>query len=97
MKELIIAFGGIINQLIYIVAGIALLYFFWGLAKFIFNSGSTDIQEEGKNIMKWGIITLFVMVSLFGILVFMGRALNIPIDYRDGIQECDPNVEECII
>ncbi len=78
MKALIIASGGIINTLIIIVAGLALLWFFWGLVKFIFHSGDAKTHEEGRNIMIWGIITLFVMFSLWGLLGFISGALNIP-------------------
>lgn len=77
MKALIQATGGVINQLIVIVAGLALLYFFWGLAKFIFHAGDIDKHEEGKNIMIWGIIALFVMVAVWGLLNFISSALNI--------------------
>ncbi len=79
MKALLIAAGGVINQLIVIVAGLALLYFFWGLVKFIFHSGSEAEQTKGKDIMKWGIISLFVMFSIWGLVRFVSVALNIPL------------------
>ncbi len=61
----------IINLIIPIVAGLAVLIFFWGLVKFIVNvSGDEKAVTEGKNLMIWGIIALFVMVSLGGILYF---------------------------
>ncbi len=67
----------LINLLLPIVVAIALLYFFWGLAQFILNSGDDKAQAVGKNRMIWGIVTLFVMVSVWGLVGFVGSALGI--------------------
>jgi len=74
-QGLITAFGGIVGSLLPIVAGLALLYFFWGLAKFILRAGEEKGREEGKQIMMWGIIALFVMVSIWGIVGFISDDL----------------------
>ena len=76
-KGLISSFGGLINYSITLLVGIALLVFFWGLARFIFQSGSTDHREEGRNIMIWGILSLFVMVSIWGIVFFFQRSFGL--------------------
>lgn len=60
---------------IQVVGAIAVLAFFWGLAKFIFKSGDSKAQDEGKNIMKWGLIALFVMFSIWGIISFFQNEL----------------------
>ena len=76
VKGLIEAVGGLINPLIAILVGLALLAFFWGLLKFVFKIGGDEKAEEsGKTIMKWGLVTLFVMVSVWGIINFFQRAL----------------------
>lgn len=76
VKDLISAFGGLINQLIVIVVAVALLVFLWGLAKFIFRvSGDEKAVEEGKRIMIWGLIALFIMVSVWGIIGFFQGSL----------------------
>ncbi|MHB0978119.1 MAG: pilin [Minisyncoccota bacterium] len=77
--DLITAVGGLVSRLTVIAAGVALLVFLWGLAKFIFKSGDEKSHEEGAAIMKWGIVALFVMVSVWGIVNFMQRALGLPI------------------
>ena len=76
MLELINATGGLINKSIAVVVAIALLYFFWGLAKFLFRiGGDEEAVKEGKRIMKWGVIALFVMICVWGIVIFMQIAL----------------------
>jgi len=70
-RGLVCLFIDLISTAIPIVGGLALLAFFWGLAKFILNAGSESGREEGKEVMKWGIIALFVMVSIWGIIYFL--------------------------
>ena len=67
----------ILGALTPIVVGLALLYFFWGLAKYILAQGNDENKEEGKMIMVWGIIALFVMVSVWGIIGLLGEPVGI--------------------
>lgn len=66
-------FLDIISTLIPIVASIALLVFFWGLAEFIRKSADPGAREEGREIMKWGIVSLFVLMSVWGIVFFLSN------------------------
>jgi len=47
------------------------LFFFWGLAKFIFQAGNEQAVAAGKQLMFWGVIALFVLVSFLGIIAFI--------------------------
>lgn len=77
--DFVCLFIDLISLLIPIVAAIALLAFFWGLAKFILHSDSDSAHEEGRQIMFWGIIALFVLVSVWGIVaVLHGDFFNGP-------------------
>ncbi len=51
-----------------ILLGLAVLTFFWGLVKFINQAGDEKAVEEGRSLMVWGMIAIFVMVALWGIL-----------------------------
>jgi len=75
--ELLVKFTDWLNLLIPIFIGLGLLYFIWGLATFIGNSGSEDGREEGKSKMIWGILGMFVMISIWGITAFVGDTLEI--------------------
>ena len=57
-----------VNLLIPVVVSLALLVFFWGLAKFMLSAGDETGVQEGKQLMLWGTIALFIMVSIFGIV-----------------------------
>jgi len=65
----------IVKYLIPIVFSLALLYFFWGLAKYIRDTG--EGKEEGRMIMVWGVVALFVMSTIWGLVKFIGDNLGI--------------------
>ena len=50
---------------------IALVMFFVGVIRFIANAGDAQKRQEGRDAMLWGIIALFVMLSIFGILAML--------------------------
>ena len=78
LGNLVEQLGRIIDKLIPIVFSIALLVFFWGLAKYILAAGSEEAKDQGRRIMIGGIIALFVMASIWGIITWIGNALLIP-------------------
>lgn len=61
--------------LIPIAFTLALLYFFWGVAKYIKSEG--DGKAEGKNVMVWGVVALFVISSVWGLVRFFRQELGI--------------------
>ncbi|MCK9352134.1 MAG: hypothetical protein WCT49_02790 [Candidatus Paceibacterota bacterium] len=71
---LINLFGVIVAQLIPIASMLAILFFFYGLAVYILKAGDPEKAAEGKSIMIWGILALFVMVSIYGIIGFLQRS-----------------------
>jgi len=71
LNDVISAVGGLISGLTSVALGVALLIFLWGLAKFILKAHDPKENESGKNLMKWGLIALFVMVSYKGIVLLL--------------------------
>ena len=62
-------YGIVTGVLIPLAFSLCLLYFFWGVAKYIKSEG--DGKGEGKQIMIWGVVGLFVAFSIWGIIVFI--------------------------
>lgn len=58
---------GFINILIPILSGIALLLFMYGGVRYIYSSREGD-HTEGRETMLWGMIALFVLFCIYGIL-----------------------------
>ena len=68
---------GIVNVLIPLAMALAVLAFFWGLVKYIFNASDAAKTKEGKTLMIWGVIALAVMVGIWGIIQFIAGNLGI--------------------
>lgn len=76
--DLISRVGDIVKLLTVVAAAIALLVFFWGLVKFIFKVGGDEkAVTEGRKMMIWGIIALFVMMSVWGIVSLIQSELGL--------------------
>jgi len=65
------------TDLVPIFIGFAIVVFFWGILKFIGNAGDQKAIEDGKKIMIWGLVGLFVIVSMWGLVGFLQETLNI--------------------
>lgn len=68
--------SGVLNGLIGLFITIALIVFFWGLIKYLAGSGQEG-NAEGLKIMFWGAITLFVMVSIWGIIKLVQNTFDV--------------------
>jgi len=70
--------AGIINLFIDIglkvipfLGAVAFLVFVWGVARFIKSTGSEKEVKDSKNLLIWGVIGLFVLITIWGIISFM--------------------------
>ncbi len=61
----------IIDRAIPVVFALGVLFFLWNLAQYLF--GPADNKGDAQQGMLWGIIILFVMASLFGIISVLQR------------------------
>ena len=77
IETLVSSIGRVVDLTLPIVVALALLGFFWGLVKFIFAQGNEESKADAKKIMLWGLIALFVMVSVWGLVGFIGNAFDI--------------------
>ena len=77
IETFVSSIGRVVGLALPIVVAIALLAFFWGLVKFIFAQGNEESKADAKKIMLWGLIALFVMVAVWGLVRFIGDALGI--------------------
>jgi succinate dehydrogenase/fumarate reductase cytochrome b subunit len=73
IQELLNLLFNMVRALTPIVAAAALLFFFWGLARFLWAAGSQVDKEKGRDLMIWGVIALFVMISVWGIVIMLQR------------------------
>lgn len=75
IESLVGSVGRIVNLIIPILFAVALLGFFYGLVMFIFG-GEMD-KEKAKKTMIWGVVALFVMASVWGLVNWLGDAVGV--------------------
>lgn len=66
------------SGLVPLIFGLAVIFFFWGMARFILTAGDEKGRTEGKRLMLWGVIALSVAVAIFGLIGLIGYVLEIP-------------------
>ena len=75
--DLVSSVQGIVDLLIPLIVTLAVLFFFWGLAVFILNAGDEEARAKGRNIMVWGIIALFFIVAVWGIVRLLATIFGV--------------------
>ena len=58
----------VLNPLISLLFGLAFAYFVWGVVKYVWSAEQEASREEGRRAIVWGLIGMFIMFSVFGIL-----------------------------
>jgi len=58
----------ILNPLIGLMISIALLLFIYGVIEFIYGADNEDKRNQGKQHIIWGVVGLFIMVGVFGLI-----------------------------
>lgn len=67
----------IVNALLPIIIAFAVLFFFYGLVKYVLSANDEGARSEARSIMIWGIIIIFVMVSVFGLVNILIRTFDL--------------------
>ncbi len=68
IKGLLLDVKSIVGNLIPIAFGLAIVAFFFGIAKFIYEAGNPESKNKNKAIIYWGVIAIAVMASIWGIV-----------------------------
>ena len=79
IQSIITFFTDLLLDFVSIGWGLAVAAFFYGLARYIFSRGSEDSIAKGKYIMTWGIIAMFVMSAIWGIVLFLQGVFGITV------------------
>jgi hypothetical protein len=67
----------LINRVIPFIIALAVLWFLWGIFRFITNVGDPEKRKEATGMILWGVVGLFVMVSVWGLVNILVRSVNL--------------------
>lgn len=70
---------GLLESLVPVLVGVGLLAFIFGLTEYIFQAGNKGAVETGRNRMITGIIGLFAIATIWGLVQLLGATLDLGI------------------
>jgi hypothetical protein len=79
ITALIKAIGGWVGKLAVILIGVALVVFFWGIIRYVLAGADEEKRAAGRSLMIYGVIGLFVMVAIWGLVYFIGSLLGVSV------------------
>lgn len=68
IQRLFCLVNGIINGIIPILIGLAVLLFLYGIVRYIMDGKNPEGRSDASKFMVWGIVAIFVMVSVWGLV-----------------------------
>lgn len=72
-----VIFRVINSYLIPLAFALAILYFLWGILKFVTAGGDEEKRNEGRNVMVYGVIAIFVMTAVWGLVGILRNSTGI--------------------
>lgn len=68
--------SNIVQPLIQLMFVIAIVVFIWGVVEMIISASNEEARSTGTKHMMWGLIGLFIMFSVYGILNLIVNTLT---------------------
>jgi len=73
--DIVYQFTPLINGVITLLSAVAILVFFAGIVRYMFAEAAGKAKKEGKELIGWGLVALFVLFAVGGIVNFLARDL----------------------
>jgi hypothetical protein len=67
----------LINSVLPVLFSLATVSFIWGIIQYFLNPDNEEKRKAGKSFMMWGLIALFVMTSMWGIVNILSNTTQI--------------------
>lgn len=61
----------VINPIIILIFALAVVIFIYGLIKYLLSPDNEEVRKSSKQHMLWGVIGMFIMVAVFGIMTII--------------------------
>ncbi len=69
-------FNQAINPVLLFLFAVAVAIFIWGIVRFIAAADNEEAREIGKKHLVWGIVGLFIMFAVWGIIAVIRNFIN---------------------
>jgi uncharacterized membrane protein YuzA (DUF378 family) len=79
------AIAYIVNPLIYLLVGLAVIYFLYGVFNFVRNAENSEKRAEGASHILWGIIGIAIMFSVFAFVRVIQNTIGPDASYPESL------------
>ncbi len=84
----------LLNSVVPLLIAAAVVFFLWNVLKYINSGDNAEERTQARALMVYGIIAIFVMVSLWGFVNVLDDAFDlkktVPVDFNDTVLEMPP-------
>lgn len=84
---------GFVNQGTYLLVAIAILIFIYGIVKYVI-ADNEEAKANGQKLILWGVIGLFAIVAVWGLVTFLANTTGIGTGSTPPIP-CPPGFTSC--
>ncbi len=67
----------IVRSIVPLLFSLATVGFIWGVIQMVINPEDAEKRKQGKMYMIWGIVALFVMLSIWGLVSILSNTFGI--------------------
>ncbi|HEY4714974.1 MAG TPA: hypothetical protein VIH31_00500 [Candidatus Paceibacterota bacterium] len=67
----------LLDSLVPLLITVAIVLFIIGVIRYVLNANDSTKREEGRNFMIWGIVGLFAIVSIWGLVKLLTNTFGI--------------------
>lgn len=75
LKDLICSAMELVNPVIALLTGLAVVFFVWNVLRFIMSAGDAKGRETAKNGIIYGVVGLFVLFSFWGLVELLRKSV----------------------
>ncbi len=69
----------LVNSVLPFLFTLATVAFIWGVIQYVLNADNEEKRKKGKNFIMWGLIALFMMVSVWGLVGVLTNTFGVKI------------------
>jgi len=73
---LIVWFAGLLNTAVPIIISLAVVFFIWNVFSYAV-AGDEDKKKQAKTQIIWGVVGIFVMVSIWGLVAILSNTFSL--------------------
>lgn len=76
ITNLLVLASNVLNALVGLLVTAAIVVFFWGIVRYLFQAGP-EAKSDGLKTAMYGVLTIFIMVSIWGIINLLRNTFQV--------------------